>query len=235
MRVKTKPTIITLYVVMITGCATPGTSTINYAPPQNFTTIQNEIIVSKPFEAVWDSFVRELAKGFYVVNKLDKQSRVVTLSFSTNTPEEYVDCGIITRTYSRGNHRRTYKYQVASASAYIVAGSTGVNKKLPQTAVFSRRLSLEGGVNIYVAPEDQNTRVSVNIRYFLTSKVEGTYTTENRYRRRIQSGTIPAQTFTSVFNTNQPVIVTMGTPQRPLEGTCQSLGRLEKDILQLAQ
>jgi len=234
MRFETKPTIITLYAVMITGCATPGTSTINYAPPQNFTTIQNEIIVSKPFEAVWDSFVRELAKSFYVI-KLDKQSRVINLSFSTNTPEEYVDCGIITRTYSRGNHRRTYKYQVASASAYIVAGSTGVNKELPQTAVFSRLLSLEGGVNIFVAPEDRNTRVSVNIRYFLTSTVKGTYTTENRYRRRIQSGTIPAQTFTSIFNTNQPVIVTMGTRQQPLEGTCQSLGRLEKDILQLAQ
>ena len=231
---KTKPTIITLYAVMITGCATPGTSTINYAPPQNFTTIQNEIIVRKPFEAVWDSFVRELAKSFYVI-KLDKQSRVINLSFSTNTPEEYVDCGIITRTYSRGNHKRTYKYQVASASAYIVAGSTGVNKELPQTAVFSRLLSLEGGVNIFVAPEDRNTRVSVNIRYVLTSKVEGTYTTENRYGRRIQSGTIPAQTFTSRFNTNQPAIVTMGTRRQPLEGTCQSLGRLEKDILQLAQ
>src|SRR4030095_2984850 len=159
MKFRTKPTVIALYAAMITGCATPGTSTLSYAPPQTSTKIQNEVIVSKPFEAVWDSFVRELAKSFYVINNLDKQSRVINLSFSTNTPEEYVDCGIITRTYSRGNHRRTYKYQVASTSAYIVAGSTGVNNKLPQTAVFSRQLFLEGLVNIYVAPEDQNTRV----------------------------------------------------------------------------
>jgi hypothetical protein len=75
---------------------------------------------------------------------------------------------------------------------------------------------------------------TMNIRYVLTVKVEGTYMTENRYGTPIQSGTIPAQTFTDTFNTNQPTTKNWGTPQQPLEGTCQSLGRLEKDILQLA-
>ena len=220
---------------MIAGCATPGTSTFSYTPPQNPTKIQNEIILSKPFEAVWDSFVRELAKSFYVINNIDKQSRIINVSFSTDTPEAYVDCGITTRIYSRGDERQTYKYQLASASTYKMATSTGINNQLPQTAVISRRSSLEGRVNIYVAPEDQNTRVSVNIRYVLTIKTEGTYTTENRYGTPIQSGTIPAQTSTATFNTNQPTTFNWGTPQQPAEGTCQSLGRLEKDILQLTQ
>jgi len=127
MRLKTKLTIIALYAVMITGCATPGTSTFNYAPPQNSTKIQNEVIVSKPFEVVWDSLVRELAKSFYVINNIDKQSRIINVSFSTDTPEAYVDRGITTRTYSRGDERQTYKYNLASASTYKEATSAGIN------------------------------------------------------------------------------------------------------------
>jgi hypothetical protein len=176
-----------------------------------------------------------LAKSFYVINNIDKQSRIINVSFSTDTPEAYVDCGITTRTYSRGDERQTYKYHLASASTYKEATSAGINNKLPQTTVISRRPSLEGRVNIYVAPEDQNTRASVNIRYVLTIKAEGTYMIENRYGTPIQNGTIPAQTSTITFNTNQPATVNWGTPQQPLEATCQSLGRLEKDILQLTQ
>src|SRR4030095_14702085 len=161
MKFRTKPTVIALYAAMITGCATPGTSNLSYAPPQTSTKIQNEVIVSKPFEAVWDSFVRELAKRFYVINNIDKQSRIINVSFSTDTAEAYIDCGIVTRTYSRGDERQTYKYHLASASTYKIATSTGINNQLPQTGVLSRRTSLEGRVNIYVAPEDQNTRVSV--------------------------------------------------------------------------
>jgi hypothetical protein len=103
-----------------------------------------------------------------------------------------------------------------SSSTYKIATSAGINNQLPQTGVVSRRTSLEGRVNIYVAPEDQNTRVSVNIRYVLTVKAEGTYMTENRYGTPIQSGTIPAQTFTDTFNTNQPSTKNWGTPQQPL-------------------
>ena len=118
--------------IITIGCATPGTSTFDYTPPQKPTKIQNETIVSKPFETVWDSFVRELAKSFYVINNIDKQSRIINVSFSTDTPETYVDCGITTHTYSRGDERQTYKYNLASASTYKMAG---VNNQLPQTAV----------------------------------------------------------------------------------------------------
>jgi hypothetical protein len=232
MKFLNKTTILALYATMITGCATPGTSTLDYTPPQNPTKIQNELIVSKPFETIWDSFVRELAKSFYVINNIDKQSRIINVSFSTDTPETYVDCGITTRTYARGAETHTYKYNLASASTYKLAG---VNNQLPQTAVLSRYPSLEGRANIYVAPEGENTRVSVNIRYVLSVKVQGTYTTENRYGAPIQSGTISAQTSTITLNTNQPATAHWGTPQQPLDPTCQSLGRLEKDILELTQ
>ena len=108
------------------------------------------------------------------------------------------------------------------------------NHALPQTVVISRRPSLEGRVNIYVAPQDQNTQVSVNIRYALTIKVEGTYTTENRYGTPIQTGTVPAQTSAATFNTNQPTTVAWGTPHNQWKLPVNLSEGLKKGILQLA-
>src|SRR6266446_73629 len=116
MKFRARPTVIAFYVALITGCATPGTSHLGYAPPENSAKIRNEVVVSKPFDSVWDSFVRNLAKSFYVINNIDKQSRIINVSFATDTPETYADCGISTRTYSRGDENHTYKYNVASAS-----------------------------------------------------------------------------------------------------------------------
>jgi len=73
------------------GCATQGISTRQYTenvPVQ----IKNEIVVSKPYTQVWDIMVKEISKSFYVINNIDKESRIINLSFSTNSPTEYVDC-----------------------------------------------------------------------------------------------------------------------------------------------
>jgi hypothetical protein len=88
--------------IFITGCATQGVSTYKYtdnAPIQ----INNELVVSKPQSQVWDILVKELSKSFYVINNIDKESRIINVSFSSNAPSEYVDCGKTHRTYTQGD------------------------------------------------------------------------------------------------------------------------------------
>jgi hypothetical protein len=226
---------IALSAAVAAGCATPGTSNIGYLPPENPTKMSNEVVVDKPFESVWDALVRDLAKSFYVINNIEKQSRLINVSFSTDAPETYVDCGTTTRTYARGDENQTYKYNVASSFTYKVAARTGNLNQFPVTRNISRRTVLEGRANIYVAPEGQGTRVSVNARYILSVNTQGVYTVENVYGTPIERGALPQRTFTATFNTNQPTTVDWGTPGQPMQVTCHSRGRLEHDILQLVQ
>jgi len=235
MKLRASLAVVAFYTVLIAGCATPGTSNFGYTPPENSAKIRNEIVVNKPFDVVWDSFVHSLAKSFYVINNIDKQSRIINVSFSTDTPETYADCGTSTRTSSRGDETHTYKYNVASTSNFKVASRAGNHNQFPLTQFIVRRSSLDGRMNIYVAPEGQNTRVSVNARYVLTVKVEGTYVAENLYGTPTARGALPAKTATSTFNTNQPSTTDWGTPEEPGSVTCQARGRLESDILQLTQ
>src|SRR5690349_12455540 len=87
---------------LLSACATPGTSTFKYTEPAPNAAINNEKIVSKPFSDTWDILVRELAKSFFVINNIDKASRIINLSFSTQQPKEYVNCGKSVREFKYG-------------------------------------------------------------------------------------------------------------------------------------
>src|SRR3972149_6139198 len=83
-----------------------GTNTEKYidnSPIQ----VSNEIVVSRPQSEVWDILVKELSKSFYVINNIDKESRIIKVSFSSNNPSEYIDCGKAYRTYAQGKKTET--------------------------------------------------------------------------------------------------------------------------------
>jgi hypothetical protein len=82
------------FFILISGCATKQVAARYVPGPQ--TTVQNEVIVREPFSKVWDTLVRELAKSFFVINNIEKESRIINVSFFTQTPQDYADCG---RTY----------------------------------------------------------------------------------------------------------------------------------------
>src|SRR3972149_9234565 len=119
--------IVLITAMLALGCATQGTSRILYyenAPAQ----VKNEIVVSKPYTQVWDIMVKEIAKSFYVINNIDKESRIINLSFSTNSPSEYVDCGKTHRTYTQGDKKEVYDYDVAGSSEYKMASEKQWNQ-----------------------------------------------------------------------------------------------------------
>lgn len=151
------------------GCASIGRNSVSYTEPPTENLPENNVIIDQPFNSVWDKLVGKLSASFFVINNIDKESRLINISFNSNNPEKYVDCGVTERTFSFGKENRNYSYKVAGNSSYKYAGKWGPYQNLPAIFNINRKTSLEGRINIYVAPVNKNeTKVSVNIRYILT-------------------------------------------------------------------
>jgi hypothetical protein len=62
------------------GCVTPGSSSFFYNPPER-PKPPNEITVEEPFNVVSDRLVARIARSFFVINNIEKESRLINLSF----------------------------------------------------------------------------------------------------------------------------------------------------------
>lgn len=151
---------------LIAGCAG---SSLSYTPPSDHEVV-TEKVISAPFEITWDRYVAELSKSFFVINNISKDSRIINVSFSTDKPSRYIDCGTSFRT---SKHPRTgeeqFRYAVADGSTYN-AGQNGTNVLW----TFNRDTNLEGRINIYMAPEGAQTLIRVNSKYIWTVRINGT-------------------------------------------------------------
>lgn len=163
------------------GCASVPQSTHDYrAPTTKYATI-NEMKVEQPFDEVWDKFVKNLATSFFAINNIEKASRIINVSFSTDNPERYVDCGETSRSFTKGGSTEFYRYEVASHSTYKSGGTWGPYNNLPLIFTVSRRPSLEGRANIYIAPDDKGTITTVNVRYSISLNADAYAQRENMY------------------------------------------------------
>jgi hypothetical protein len=218
----------------LAGCATQGSSTftIERHDPK---TITNEIQVDQPYSQVWDKLVRELSKSFYVINNIDKESRIINLSFSTQSPAEYVDCGKTHRTYTHKKDTESYDYNIAEHSTYKVASKTQPDHNFSYYSLVQRNTSLEGRANIYLAPLENDktkTTVAVNSRYILTMTLTAQNVAQSWNGNIFNQGSFqPSPTIIS-FNTNNPTEHDFG---EGIKATCFSNGKLEQDVLQILQ
>src|SRR5699024_5728367 len=157
-------------------------------------------VVSQPFNAVWDQLVERLATGFFVINNIDKASRLINLSFSTDTPDTYVDCGHSHRHFSFRKQSKDYNYVTAGDSQYKAAGKWGAYKNLPVVYKVKRNTSLDGRINVYVAPvNDKQTKVSVNVKYIMGFAVSGIALGYNAFGRLQSKERIPKTNNTVSF------------------------------------
>lgn len=154
------PTIIwvALMVVSLGGC---GTSTASWEPPGSHS-IDNEKLINSSFDDTWDRLIQNLAKDFFVINNVEKNSRILNVSISTTEPFKFIDCGVATRVFNAGGgQKETVVYPSAGPADYRVPTDTIYPAKV------QRRTELEGRVNIYVAPKGTQTLVTVNSKYVL--------------------------------------------------------------------
>jgi hypothetical protein len=78
--------------VFFCSCASPGSYVINHDHPKPYHVI-NEKRVDTPTDIVWDNLVKELSKTFFIINNIDKDSRIINVSFFTEDAGDYIDCG----------------------------------------------------------------------------------------------------------------------------------------------
>lgn len=227
---KTIPLAIVLSILLV-GCASQGVNTAQFKEGESIT-VENEVTVSKPYSQVWDKFVRELSKSYYVINNIDKESRIINLSFNSNSPADFVECGSTTRTFTRGDQKETYSYKVASSATFKAATPRQPHPAFHYYSVVRRTTNLEGRTNIYLAPDETNpskTRVAVNTRYVLGISLKGETYQENIHGTIISSAPLTPDQFSIAFNTNKPARQDMGGTAV----TCSGNGKLEREILGL--
>ena len=111
----------TVLTLSITGCATQGVNSYKYTPPAT-SQVNNEVVVQEPYSQVWDKLVKEISKSFYVINNIDKESRIINISFSTNKPTDFIDCGNTNRKYTQGNKVEAYDYDTGGSAQFKAAG-----------------------------------------------------------------------------------------------------------------
>lgn len=88
---------------------------LRYQSPTQ-TVFQNTAIVNSPFEDTWDRLIKNLSREFFVINNVEKVSRIINVSFYTDTPGDLIDCGMTTRTYqSGGGSPETFTYVTANS------------------------------------------------------------------------------------------------------------------------
>lgn len=193
---------------MLAACAT---STVNYTPPVSVA-VSNSKVTPAAFEPTWDKLVRELSSDFFVINNIDKASRLINISFSSNHPSEFVDCGRSVRTFKNARGERRYDYAAADSSEFTAANKQG-------TAFNYRRTTkLDGRTNIYVAPEGTGTVVTVNSKYVLNVQFRAF---------NLDGGPAGNESFSWDFSTKQPF--------SDGEVRCYATGAIERRILQLVE
>lgn len=193
---------------LVSGCAT---STASYSPPVA-PTVTNTKLVNKPFDTVWDTLVKELSSDFFVINNIDKNSRLINISFSAQKPSDYVDCGMSSRTFKNARGEQNYSYKTADSAVFSAANDAG------HVFNFRRTSRLEGRTNIYVAPEGPGTNVTVNTKYVVSVAMIAT---------ALDGRTAGTENFT--FDPS--------TKQSSTNGTviCVALGTIEERILSAAK
>ena len=148
---------------ILTGCATSG---IDYTPPGEHK-VTNSLAVKNPFNKVWKTLLHSLSGEFFIINNIEKDSGIINVSFSTDSPENYVDCGETTRTFSNARGKRVYEYKTAGSSQYTVFMD-------PYLVDVSRNTALSGRANILVTEKGRSmTNVIVNAKYVLDIKTKG--------------------------------------------------------------
>ena len=143
--------------IALSGCAS---TSLDYTAPEP-RSITKGVLIDKSFDKVWDKLVEKLSSDFFVINNIEKESRIINVSFTTNTPEKYVTCGKTVRTLNDSDGITEVSYDPAASSSYVGVNPNGVPFNI------KRNTKMTGRVNIYVAPVGGKTKIAVNSKYLL--------------------------------------------------------------------
>lgn len=229
-----KSTYVIFFILMISGCVAPGVTTDRFIESSEHTVV-NEQYYDKDPGVVWDLLVRELSKSFFMINNIDKESRIINVSYSSDKSCDYIDCGSVHLDVQKSTLNKvgkdTYDFKICESNSYIAEGF-GINQsglKAPIICLNTRKPKLEGRMNIYVAPQGDGTLVTVNSRYILNIKLISECEFYAPNGNLGNTGRDETQ-YECSFDSRKP---SSCQPPKGDEFICSSTGNLEKEILSL--
>ncbi|SBV96575.1 exported hypothetical protein [uncultured delta proteobacterium] len=214
----------TLFPALLLACLVlPGCSAktdVSYQQPQRYP-FENTMVYDAGLEKVWSAAVASVQGSFFVLDQLQKDARTMTLSFMTENPADYVDCGVLTYTTAGG---------MGGGETVTVAGAAPVAKYMygdgdspPREVV--RTATLAGKVTVVFSAEGKGkTRAVVTVRYTVAIANTGDMPVTYGY----SEGVMP-------FKTSSAVIFSGGQTGRMHGGgltQCVSRSVVEKNILE---
>ena len=129
-----------------------------YVPPNiDNTNFKNSLITNKNYDETWTSVNDFVNDSFFKIENLDKDSGLLTLSFGSKEPENFIDCGDFEYTlFFTGEEFK------GSYIDYVKSGLLAV---------------LEAKMNINIQKIDnESTKISINTNYtFSTQHALGYY------------------------------------------------------------
>ena len=222
-------TLITFPLLLSSGCATQGINSVSHKMnvPEK---VEYEKIFDKPYSEVLNELVNNLTESAYVIERIGGDSNLINVSFASNYPDKYVDCGETTRTYTQGNDIDTYIYNPAKNVGYRLAAKSQSHPYLRYFYFIKRKTFLQTQSNIYIINNNNKTKLSVETIYYLDIEVTGQSYAQPSDGNPFKLEKLPSEKTSIVFKTNSPAteIDTDGEKM-----TCSSKGTLEKQILSM--
>ena len=128
-----------------------GCSRASYTPPPSITPpTSHEVIVQQGVEDTWTNVIDYASRNYFSIETYEKASGLMTLSFGSSEPWNYIDCGqlIATEPDPAGNDRAVW----SGPYAKYLAANNGA--------------TLSGKMNIFLkAMSDSVTLVRASARY----------------------------------------------------------------------
>lgn len=195
--------IITVLLLIAQGCASVQNST--YSPPIS-NKYANEVVIEDTYDNTWKKLISAASQTFFAIDNFEKDSGLMTLSFSNSDIHNTIDCGTFNGT----------KYTVHYLSP------PGNNT-----------IKLNGKMNLQVQELEQNkTRIRVFARYIVDMRTRGSV--YNYYTGQYQNYDYEV-TYSFDSNTTGSTYIQNNAPGTSNTRTCGPTGDIEKAVIKLIE
>ncbi len=140
---------LTILVLPVTGCGI----TYQYQAPEVLERPDNRVLLEEDYNSVWSRLLDYAASSFFLIETYEKDSGLMTLGFGLSSPDQYVDCGMISISDRRVTTGPRWNYEGGYVEYLVLIGG-----------------SLVGRMNIRVKElGPQLTEISIHARYLLSA------------------------------------------------------------------
>lgn len=194
---------IPLILVLLAGC----TSYVHKKPDE--VTINNEKIINQSTDKVWANLFNQLYTDSFTVNSVDKNTGIINVTFKTDRPVNYIDCGIVKTNYrssDKTNHEYTYNY--ADSTEYL-------HDHNGQAYNAEVKSDMEATITATVSPKNEYSIATIDVAYKLIRKTTST--------NEIDKTSLPVKEEVFEFSTMKPY--------KSEDISCISTGVIEQNLL----